>query len=46
MEEALRKALKWWDEEAQYETTGDYGDHNVFDEDPEWVIEARRVLNI
>ena len=45
MVECLIKALKWWDEDAQYLTEGDYGAHNVFDEPPEWVVEARELLN-
>ena len=46
MEEALKKALQWWHDECEYLTTGDYGEHNVFDEPPVWVIEARKLLNI
>ena len=37
----LKEALLWWEKDAQYMTTGDYGDRNVFDDDPDWVIEAR-----
>jgi len=40
----IASALKWWEEDAQYLTTGDYGGHNVFDDDPEWVVEARKLL--
>ena len=45
MEEALIKALQWWNEECEYLTTGDYGEHNVFDEPPEWVAMARIALS-
>jgi hypothetical protein len=44
MSECLEKALKWWDDKAQYLTTGDYGGRNVFDDDPVWVVEARKLL--
>lgn len=45
-EEALREALKWWDEEASYltESVGDGDWDNVFDDDPAWVRKARQVL--
>ena len=42
--EVLRQALKWWEEDEQYRTEGDYGEYNVHDEDPQWVIDARKVL--
>jgi hypothetical protein len=42
--ENVKAALKWWEEDAQYLTTGEYGDHNVFDDDPTWVIEARKLI--
>jgi len=47
MEETLRAALKWWDEEARYltESVGDGDWDNVFDGDPLWVREARKLLN-
>lgn len=45
MEDCLIAALKWWEDEAEYLTTGDYGEYNVFDETPAWVIEARKLLN-
>ena len=35
--EALKAALKWWDEEAQYQLYG-YGT-------PEWIKDARRILD-
>ena len=45
----LKAALKWWDEEARFLTewlgdskTGD--EHNVFEEEPEWVVEGRKLL--
>ncbi len=42
----LKEAVKWWEEDVQYMTTGDYGEYNVFDDDPEWVFEARKILSI
>ena len=46
-EEALREALKWWDEEASHltESVGDWDWDNVFDDDPAWVLKTRQVLN-
>jgi len=45
--EALKAALKWWDEEASSltESVGDEEWDNVFDGDPEWVRDARRILD-
>jgi hypothetical protein len=40
----LEDALKWWDEEASCQTTGEYGEYNVFDETPGWVLRARVAL--
>ena len=40
----LKEALKWWEDDIQYLTEGEYGGHNVFDDDPEWVINARWLL--
>ncbi len=50
MEEALKKALQWWNDEAKYLTEwrgdGTSGDeYNVFDETPEWVAMARIALS-
>lgn len=47
----LKAALKWWDEEAKHLTTveggeDDWDEYNVFDEDPDWVREARKLLNV
>ncbi len=42
--ECLEKALTWWHDEAEFLTTGEYGEHNVFDEDPDWVKEANKAL--
>jgi hypothetical protein len=44
MIDCLIAALKWWEEEARYLTTGEYGGHNVFDEPPAWVLEARKLI--
>lgn len=43
--ECLTKALAWWEDDIQYMTEGEYGEYNVFDDDPEWVIEARKLLD-
>jgi len=42
--DVLKEVLKWWEDEAQYLTTGDYGEHNVFDDDPEWVKMAKKAI--
>jgi len=49
MEDALKAALKWWDEDAKYLTEwvgdGETGDEqNVFNGDPGWVVAARKLL--
>ena len=36
--ELLTNILKWW-EDAQFDTWG--GDHNVYDEDPDFVVNAK-----
>ena len=46
MEDCLKAALKWWDEDVKYTTIGDYGEYNLFDEDPEWVVQARKLVNV
>ena len=40
----LKKALTWWHDEAEFLTTGEHGDNNVFDDDPAWVGEANKAL--
>jgi len=45
VKDIITAAVKWWDEEAKYLTQGDYGGHNVFDDDPEWVVLARKTLD-
>ena len=44
--EALAAALLWWETEGTYETwcDGDGEEYNVFDEDPQWVLDARKVI--
>jgi hypothetical protein len=42
--ECLKNALKWWEDDVRYLTEGDYGEYNVFDDDPDWVIDARKLL--
>lgn len=32
--------LEWW-KEHEYDTTGDYGEHNVFDSEPSFVTKAK-----
>jgi hypothetical protein len=34
---------KWWDG-ARYLTSGSYGEHNVFDTEPEFVTKAKQVI--
>ena len=34
--------LVWW-EDAQYWVTGEYGDRNVFNEDPDFVKMAKKI---
>ena len=41
---ALALAIKDWWKDAQYLTTGDRGDFNVFDNEPDFVVQARAVL--
>jgi len=45
----IASAYKWWEEDAKYLTewrgdseTGD--EYNVFDDEPEWVVEVRKLL--
>lgn len=46
----LKDALKFWEEECQYlvtltEEDGEHREtHNVFDDDPDWVINARKIF--
>jgi hypothetical protein len=42
--ECLKEALEWWEKDAQYKTTGEYGEFNVFTEDPDWVEKTREIL--
>ena len=42
--DVLKQAIVWWEVEAQYLTTGEYGEYNVFDDTPRWVLEARKLL--
>lgn len=46
--EILVEALKWWDEEASSltESVGDEDWDNVFDDDPDWVRQARKILDV
>jgi hypothetical protein len=32
--------LDWWDEH-QYDTTGEYGEYNVYDNEPSFVVKAK-----
>ena len=41
----LKEALIWWYSDVQFMTTGDYGEYNAFDEDPQWVKDACKLLN-
>lgn len=41
--ELCNKILTWW-EEHQFDVTGDCGEFNVYDEDPDFVIEAKRII--
>jgi hypothetical protein len=47
MKECLKAALKWWHEEASSltQSVGDGDWDNVFDDDPMWVVEARKLLS-
>lgn len=36
--EVAKEILTWW-ENAKYETTGDYGEHNVFDSDDKYLFD-------
>lgn len=38
-----RQVMEWW-QEAQFMTTGDSGEGNVFDAEPEFVRVARAIL--
>lgn len=44
--DTLKAALKWWEEEASSltQSVGDGDWDNVFNDDPMWVVEARRLL--
>jgi hypothetical protein len=34
---------KWW-EEHQYDTHGEYGDYNVYNDEPEFVAKAKEII--
>jgi hypothetical protein len=36
MEELVKSVLLWW-KEHECDTTGDYGDYNIYNETPEFV---------
>ncbi len=40
----LANAVKAWWEEHKYDTTGEYGDRNVFDVEPDFVRVAKTVI--
>ena len=40
--ELVDLVLEWW-EEHQYDTTGEYGDYNVFDDAPLFVKKAQEI---
>lgn len=42
LEELVKAILDWW-EEHQYDTTGDYGDFNMYNEEPEFVRKAKQI---
>lgn len=43
MYEALKEVMAWW-EVHQYDTTGDYGEYNLYDIEPDFVTTAREIL--
>ena len=43
MYEALRKVIAWW-EIHQYDTTGDHGEYNIYDIEPDFVTMAKKIL--
>lgn len=40
--ELCDSVMTWW-EEHQYDTYGEYGDYNVYSQDPDFVVKARAV---
>lgn len=40
-----RNVMVWW-EKHQHDVTGDYGEYNVYDSEPEFVAEARTILGL
>ena len=40
----LANAVKDWWEQHKYDVTGEHGDWNVFDEEPEFVTKAKEML--
>jgi hypothetical protein len=43
LDELVKKILEWW-EEHEYDTCGDYGEYNVFDKEPEFVVLAKKYM--
>ena len=41
-DELIESVLKWWNEH-QYDVTGDYGDYNVYNDEPEFVKIAMKL---
>ena len=42
--ELARSVMSWW-EDHKYDTTGDYGEWNVYNAEPEFVKKAKRILS-
>lgn len=40
----LAQSIKDWWEAHKYDTTGDYGEWNVYDEEPDFVSKAKEIL--
>lgn len=42
-ESIIAAILEWW-KDHQYDVTGDYGDRNVYNDDPEFVALAKQYV--